>query len=84
MGRPTGPLTNIPAGMAIAPSDFGQFIDALLVANFGDGTIVGFDQKTRQSLGYLRDQRGRLLTIPGIWGLTFGNGKSLGELNYLY
>jgi hypothetical protein len=24
------------------------------------------------------------VVVPGIWGLTFGNGKSLGELNDLY
>jgi uncharacterized protein (TIGR03118 family) len=79
-----GGLLNVPAGIAIAPANFGKFSNALLVANFGDGTIVGFDINTRQTLGHLRDGRGKLVVIPGIWGLTFGNGKSLGELNHLY
>ncbi len=79
-----GGLLNVPAGMAIAPANFGKFSNALLVANFGDGTIVAFDQTTQQTLGYLRDGKGNLIVVPGIWGLTFGNGKSLGELNHLY
>lgn len=66
---------------AIAPSDFGEFSDALLVANFGDGTIVGFDRNTKQVIGYLRDLQGNPLVIPGLWGLTFGNGVSLGKTN---
>ena len=79
-----GGLLNVPAGIAIAPGDFGEFSNALLVANFGDGTIVGFDQNTHQPLGYLGDNQGNPLNISGIWGLTFGNGLSLGETNHLY
>ncbi len=75
---------NIPSGIAIAPANFGEFSNALLVANFGDGTIVGFDTTTRQPLGYLPDAKGNPIIIPGIWGLIFGNGASLGELNNLY
>lgn len=77
-------LLNVPAGIAIAPSDFGEFSNALLVANFGDGTVVGFDRTTRQPLGYLKDFQNNPVVIPGIWGLTFGNGASLGETNHLY
>jgi uncharacterized protein (TIGR03118 family) len=79
-----GGFLNLPAGMAIAPADFGEFSNALLVANFGDGTIAAFDQNTFNPLGYLRNSSGRPVVVPGIWGLTFGNGKSLGELNDLY
>jgi uncharacterized protein (TIGR03118 family) len=79
-----GGLLNVPAGLAIAPSDFGEFSNSLLVANFGDGTIVGFDPNTRQPLGYLEDSQGNPIVIPGLWGLTFGNGASLGEANHLY
>ena len=75
---------NLPAGMAIAPANFGEFSKALLVANFGDRTIVGFERNTLNPLGYLRDSGDRPIVIPGLWGLTFGNGKSLGELNSLY
>src|SRR5260221_7737661 len=41
---------NSPWGMAIAPSDFGQIPNRLLVGNFGDGLINVF----RLSLGGLR------------------------------
>ena len=77
-------LLNAPWGLAIAPSDFGEFSNALLVGNFGDGTIVGYDQTTRTPIGYLRDPAGNPITIDGLWGLTFGNGASLGEANHLY
>jgi len=75
---------NAPWGMAIAPDSFGAFAGALLVANFGDGTITGFDVKTGASLGYLRDSQGEVISIDGIWGLTFGNGVALGDANALY
>lgn len=77
-------LLNVPAGLAIAPVNFGKFSNALLVANFGDGTITGFDRNTRQALGYLPDTKGNPIVVPRIWGLTFGNGASLGEANHLY
>jgi hypothetical protein len=77
-------LMNAPWGVAIAPDDFGAFSNALLVANFGDGTIAGYDIATGESLGYLRDADGAVISIDGIWGLTFGNGFALGETDSLY
>lgn len=70
--------------MAIAPERFGKFSGHLLVANFGDGTIAAFDPETRRFKDYLRDPHGKRIAIPGIWGLQFGNGASLGEANDLY
>lgn len=75
---------NAPWGLAIAPHAFGKFSNALLVGNFGDGTLVGFDLRTRKSLGYLRDARGRKIVIDGLWAMFFGNGASLGRADYLY
>jgi uncharacterized protein (TIGR03118 family) len=77
-------LLNNPWGMAIAPDNFGEFSGALLVANFGDGTIAAFDVATGAELGYLKDPDGNVITIDGIWGLTFGNGWSLGDADSLY
>jgi uncharacterized protein (TIGR03118 family) len=77
-------LLNDPWGMAIAPDNWGAFGGALLVANFGDGTIAAYDVDTGDSLGYLRDADGNVISIDGIWGLTFGNGWSLGDANSLY
>jgi uncharacterized protein (TIGR03118 family) len=57
---------NAPWGLAIAPHHFGRFSQALLVGNFGDGTIVGFDLRTGKQLGYLRDPAGNKITIDGL------------------
>lgn len=80
----THDLLNAPWGMAIAPASFGAFGGDLLVANFGDGTIVAYDLATGKELGYLRDADGNVVSIDGIWGLTFGNGVHLGDSNVLY
>lgn len=77
-------LLNAPWGMAIAPQGFGAFSGALLIANFGDGTIAAYNLETGEELGYLRDADGNVISIDGIWGLTFGNGWSLGEADSLY
>jgi len=73
-----------PWGLAIAPEGFGSFGGCLLVANFGDGTISAFDVATGKFTGYLRDSEKHPISIDGIWGLTFGNGVSLGDSLSLY
>jgi uncharacterized protein (TIGR03118 family) len=79
-----GGKLNSPWGFAIAPADFGPFGGALLVANFGDGTIAVFDLKTGKFRDYLRDGAGKAISLDGIWGLAFGNGVSLGDADSLY
>ncbi|AZZ37325.1 TIGR03118 family protein [Bdellovibrio sp. qaytius] len=77
-------LLNAPWGFAVAPSEgFGKFSGALLVGNFGDGTIVAFDPKTFEAIDYLKS-KGNKIQIEGLWGIMFGNGASLGEKNHLY
>jgi uncharacterized protein (TIGR03437 family) len=86
-----GPL-NSPWGMAIAPAGFGDFGGALLVGNFGDGTINAFDQVSGNLLGTLQNGTGTAIHISGLWGLMFGNGSranaaavpSGGDANTLY
>lgn len=73
-----------PWGLAFAPDNFGPFSGALLVANFGDGTIVGYDASTGKVIDFIRDESGEPIVIDGVWGLTFGNGVSLGDSNALY
>lgn len=76
---------NDPWGMVIAPNEgFGEFSGALLVANFGDGTVAAYDVQSGAELGYLKDAAGSPISVDGIWGLTFGNGVHLGEANSLY
>lgn len=77
-------LLNSPWGLTIAPQGFGDFGGDLLVANFGDGTIAAFNPDTGVFHDYLRDANGDVLTADGIWGLTFGNGVSLGDALSLY
>jgi len=77
-------VLNAPWGMAIAPASFGTFANDLLVANFGDGTISAFDLASGDFVGYLRDPDTKIISIDGLWGITFGNGVSLGDANALY
>lgn len=65
---------NAPWGLVRAPAGFGRFGGALLVGNFGDGRINAYDLSTGQWLGLLHRPSGRPLSIPGLWGLMFGNG----------
>ena len=72
-----GPL-NSPWGLALAPSDFGQLSNDLLVGNFGDGVINAFDPTTGALLGQLDNAGGSPITIDGLWGLHFGSGSANG------
>ncbi|MGH9761724.1 MAG: TIGR03118 family protein [Blastocatellia bacterium] len=74
---------NSPWGMVFAQS-FGVFSNALLVGNFGDGTINAFDIDTGNFLGQLTDTRGLPIFIDGLWSLVFGNGGQGGNPNVLY
>jgi hypothetical protein len=61
--------------MVWAPFEgFGGFDNALLVGNFGDGTINAFDFDSGQFLGKVTDSSGAPITIPGVWALQFGLG----------
>jgi uncharacterized protein (TIGR03118 family) len=75
---------NSPWGMVQAPAGFGDFGNALLVGNFGDGRIHAFDGTTGKELGTLNESPGHPIMIDGLWGLAFGNGKTAGDANTLY
>jgi uncharacterized protein (TIGR03118 family) len=78
-----GPL-NAPWGLAIAPADFGGFSNMLLIGNFGDGTINVFDLSRGRFVGQLSTPDRRPITIPGLWGLAFGNGLLGQPTNVLF
>ena len=78
-----GPL-NSPWGLALAPGGFGEYSNALLVGNFGDGTINAFDPLLGTALGVLEDINGDPLINRGLWGLAFGNGAQGTQPNILY
>jgi len=53
---------NSPWGLALARAEFGEYASAILVGNFGDGTINGY--KTDGTwLGQLKDATGTVVTI---------------------
>jgi hypothetical protein len=58
-------VLNSPWGMQIAPASFGQFGGALLVSNFGDDTINGFDPAKGSAFDTLQDPTSHPVTIPG-------------------
>jgi uncharacterized protein (TIGR03118 family) len=68
-----GGKLNAPWGMALAPADFGTLSGALLVGNFGDGRINGFDAASGAYIGTVADSAGAAFAAPGLWGIAFGN-----------
>ena len=76
---------NAPWGMTMAPSNFGFFSNALLVGNFGDGTINAFNPSTGAYLGTIQDKKGNPIVIDGLWSIAFGSGTDPGgRANALY
>jgi len=74
-----------PWGIAIAPANFGAFSNMLLVANTATGWIAAFSPKTGAFQGFLNDSTGTPITIPGLWGISFGDGNpESGPINTLY
>jgi hypothetical protein len=74
---------NAPWGVVAAPTTFGAFPNAILVGNFGDGTINAFDT-TGKFLGQLTDSSNTVLVNPGLWDMVFGGGGTTGAPGTLY
>ena len=80
----TGSLSQ-PWGVALAPANFGAFSNLVLVGNTTSGWIAAYDPKTGTFKGFLNDSTGSPITIPGLWGISFGNGNpDSGPTNTLY
>ncbi|HZF16407.1 MAG TPA: TIGR03118 family protein [Steroidobacteraceae bacterium] len=71
---PTGGDLNAPWGITMAPASFGTLGGSLLIGNFGDGTIHGYNPTTGAVMGALLDAGGTPIASPGLWGIAFGNG----------
>jgi uncharacterized protein (TIGR03118 family) len=80
---PAGGHLNAPWGVVAAPATFGAFKNAILVGNFGDGTISAFDA-TGTFLGQLMDASNKVLVNPGLWDIVFGEGGPSGAPGTLY
>ncbi|HTT05795.1 MAG TPA: TIGR03118 family protein [Steroidobacteraceae bacterium] len=75
---------NAPWAVAMAPSNFGSLSGALLIGNFGDGTINAYNPSTGASMGPLMLTSTQQLVIPGLWALQFGNGINSQPANTLF
>jgi uncharacterized protein (TIGR03118 family) len=78
-----GPL-NAPWGIAQAPGNFGSMSGAILIGNFGDGTINAFNASRGQSMGPLNGPNGSPIVEHGVWGIAFGNDLSNQPSNTLF
>jgi len=73
--------------MAWAPAGFGKFGGDLLVGNFGNGQINAFAERPNGNWthrGRLQTEKGKPLTVDGLWGIGFGNGNKSGPTGTLY
>jgi uncharacterized protein (TIGR03118 family) len=78
-----GGALNAPWGLVLAPADFGTLSNTLLVGNFGDGTISGYDPNSGQFMGNLSSANGPF-AAPGLWGMDFGNDAANQPHNTLF
>jgi uncharacterized protein (TIGR03118 family) len=75
---------NSPWGLAIAPDSFHELSGALLVGNFGDGTISAFDNLTGAFKGKLLGVDENPLVFGDLWALTPGNDAAAGSSKKIY
>ena len=78
-----GPWLNSPWGVVWTTRDFGEFSNAILVGNFGSGKIAAFNGFTYKFIGFVKNPDDSILTIDGLWSLTFGNDGTAGPANTL-
>lgn len=75
---------NSPWGVTVAGPNFGEFSNAIIVNNFGDGHVNGFS-RTGQFLGQLLGADHNPLTVDGIWSIVSPSGVSAAlDQNILY
>ncbi len=79
-----GDWFNAPWGVVWTTRDFGEFSNSILVGNFGSGWVAAFNGFTYKFEGFLQNPDNSLLTIDGLWSLTFANDGTAGTANTLY
>jgi uncharacterized protein (TIGR03118 family) len=77
----SGGYLNSPWGMALARAEFGEYNNAILVGNFGDGYINAYATDGAW-LGSLKDKLGNVVQIDGLWGLAFKPASDPDQLYY--
>lgn len=88
-GKPIGQLEhgdwfNAPWGVVWTTRDFGEFSNTILVGNFRSGWIAAFNGFTHKFIGFVRNPDDSIMTIDGLWSLTFANDGTAGLANTLY
>jgi uncharacterized protein (TIGR03118 family) len=80
-----GDLTS-PWGLTMAPANFGDFSNKLLVGNFSEdfGEVNAFDPATGAFLGTLKDKNGNVIKNPYLWSVIVGNGGAGTDPDSLY
>jgi uncharacterized protein (TIGR03118 family) len=79
-----GDWLNSPWGVVWTTRDFGEFSNSILVGNFGSGWIAAFNGFTYKFEGLLKNPDNSIMTIDGLWSLTFGNDGGAGPANTLF
>lgn len=81
-----GAPLNQPWGFAVAPDNFGELSNTLLVSNnTNTGTINAFNAVTGQFVGALKDVNGDVIHINQLWAIQFGDGTATnGATNHLF
>jgi len=79
-----GDWFNAPWGVVWTPRDFGEFSNTILVGNFRSGWIAAFNGFTKKFIGFVRNPDNSLVTIGGLWSLTFGNNGGAGSSETLF
>src|SRR6267154_331105 len=79
-----GEWFNAPSGVVWTPRDFGEFSNTILVGNFRSGWISAFNGFTKRFIGFVQTPDNKLVTIGGLWSLTFGNNGSAGSSDTLF
>jgi uncharacterized protein (TIGR03118 family) len=79
-----GDWFNAPWGVVWTPRDFGEFSNTILVGNFRSGWIAAFNGFTKKFIGFVRNPDNSLVTIGGLWSLTFGNNGGAGSSEILF
>jgi len=63
-----------PWGVVLAPNNFGQFSNDILIGNFGNGEISAWVPQTGRFMGLMRDEHGQPIELGTLWTLVFGGG----------
>jgi uncharacterized protein (TIGR03118 family) len=79
-----GDWLNAPWGLVLASGDFGAFSHHLLVGQFGSGEVAAYNVSTGRFVGKMRKPNDDVLSIPGLWALSFGNGANAGPATTLF